>query len=153
VEAVEIRAMAAADLPAVMDIENRSFASPWLEEMFLAEIQGPVSSAIVAVEEGRIVGYATYRVILDEGHLMNLAIHPDFRGGQRGKTLLAHVIAEARRQGAEFMFLEVRESNYKAQQLYRGFGFYPIGRRRNYYSDNGEDAIVMRSDFPDVIEF
>lgn len=98
-----------------------------------------------------VVGYAGLQVILDEGHIMNLAVHPDYRQRGIAELLLLHQFAEALRRGALRLTLEVRSSNFAAQQLYLKYGFSKAGRRRRYYGD-GEDAIIMWTDRLDTAE-
>jgi ribosomal-protein-alanine N-acetyltransferase len=102
-------------------------------------------------DRGPVVGYAGLQVILDEGHIMNLAVHPDYRGRGIAELLLLHQFAESLRRGALKLTLEVRPSNLPAQQLYLKYGFSEAGRRRRYYSD-GEDAIIMWTDRIDTPE-
>jgi len=141
---MRIRKMSQDDLKEVLLIEALSFRSPWLEEMFEAEMDDitGVSHAIVAEENGRIVAYATYRVVFDDAHLMNVAVSPAFRNEGRGKTLIRHVVDDCAKRGARTMFLEVRPSNDAAKHIYDAFGFHAIDVRKRYYHD-GEDAIVM----------
>lgn len=140
---MKIRPMEKRDLDAVLEIERASFPTAWLPEMFIAEMEGPVSTAVVGVENERVVGYAVYRVVMDEGHLMNIATHPALRGRGLGRVLLDYALRDCMAQGGEYMFLEVREGNAVAQKLYLSTGFIPVGRRKGYYKDTGEDAIVM----------
>jgi len=138
--------MSPKDLDIVMEIEELSFPDCWVEGMFLAEMDGPISNAVVAEEDERVVGYSVYRVILDECHLMNLAFHPEMRREGRGRRLLKWVIADCMTQAVEYMFLEVRPSNRAGLQLYAKFGFKVIDVRKKYYK-NGEDALIMKMDF------
>jgi len=133
------------DLDDVLEIENASFPMGWLPEMFIAEMEGPISTAVVAVEDGKVKAYSIYRVVVDEAHLMNLATHPGARGRGIGRKLLDYSMSDCASQGGAFMFLEVRETNTVAQNLYLSAGFRPMGRRKGYYQDNGEDAIVMEA--------
>jgi ribosomal-protein-alanine N-acetyltransferase len=133
----------------VLIIEALSFRNPWVEEMFLAEIDDTtgVSHAVVAEEGRRVVGYATYRVVFDDAHLMNIAIGPAFRNQGRGRKLLRWVMDQCARLKARTMFLEVRPSNHAARKVYEEFGFKVIDVRRKYYHD-GEDALVMETSLP-----
>lgn len=142
--------MAYEDLPEIMVIEAASFTAPWYPEMFIAEMGGPVSFATVAERQGRVVGYATYRVILDEAHLMNLAIAPSLLRQGLGSALMDNVIAHCCSLGAAYMFLEVRRSNLAAQELYKGMGFEFLDVRKAYYTDNREDALIWKLDLPGV---
>jgi ribosomal-protein-alanine N-acetyltransferase len=141
---ISVRRASAADLDAIMAIEEASFRAPWPREAMLEEIaKHQWSVVLVAERDGAIVGFAVYWVVADERHLQNLATAAPFRRRGVGDALVRHVVEEAARGGAQFVILEVRASNEAAKRLYAGYGFKPIGVRRGYYQDNGEDAIVM----------
>jgi len=135
--------MTTADLPAVLHIERQCFTCAWEMEMFVAEMEGPVSHALIMEIGQHMIGYATYRVILDEAHLMNIAVAPQFRGRGHGRAFMDHLLEDCSRRGARYLFLEVRESNGPARALYDSMDFTLLGRRRSYYSDNREDALVL----------
>ena len=97
----------------------------------------------MAIENEIVVGYAGMWKIQDEGHITNIAVHPEFRGVHIGKALMSQLINEARSLGVNSMTLEVRKSNIIARNLYESFGFKEAGVRKGYYADNKEDAIVM----------
>ena len=142
---VRIRDLEPDDLHEVMRIENACFGTPWEELAFVAEMLGPLSVLAVMERQGRVVGYVNFRVILDESHLLNIAVDPELQGQGLGQKLLCFAFAEARRQKAERMFLEVRPSNRPAVAMYKAFGFKQVGLRRKYYSDTGEDALVLEA--------
>ncbi len=146
---MRFRPMAYDDLPQIMAIELASFTSPWDPEMFVAEMMGPVSYATVAEQQGCVVAYATYRVVIDEAHLMNIAVTPERKGEGLGRALMDRIMDRCRCLGAAYMFLEVRRSNVAAQALYNGLGFEYLDVRKGYYSDNHEDAIILKLDFPE----
>jgi len=131
------------DLDEIMEIELVAFTSPWLREMFIAEMEGPLSTTVVGLDGDRLAGYATYRVVIDEAHLMNIAIHPEYRLVGLGRALMDQVLGDCKEQEADYIFLEVRESNRPARGLYNSLGFEVIGVRKGYYTDDREDAIVM----------
>lgn len=137
-----VRKMIVEDLDQVCALERLCFPNPWMPDMFEAEMEGPAGFAEVVIENGELAGYTTYRVILDEAHLMNIAIDPGYRGGGLGKKLLRHVMRTCVTAGAEWMYLEVRPSNTEALGLYESHGFKQIGVRKKYYA-NGEDALLM----------
>ncbi len=139
---MRIRQMDVRDLPQVMAIEEASFADPWLPEAFLCEIEGPLSHAAVLEDDSGIVGYTTFRTVVDEGHLMNVAVASERRGEGWGRRLLTYVIETCRGRGAIYLYLEVRRSNVPARSMYERAGFVEQGIRRKYYRD-GEDAILM----------
>ena len=146
-ERVIIRKMTPDDLEEIMAIEEVSFDNPWQEEMFEAEMSGPISEALSVEIDGMYAGYMTCRVILDEAHLMNVAIHPDFRRRGYGRRLVQQFLDDCRERGVIVVYLEVRPSNASARKLYRRFGFRTTGVRNKYY-ENGEDALLMELTVP-----
>ena len=135
--------MTTADIEKVIAIERASFQFPWSTRFFLDELQVDCARSILAEVEGRIVGYVLFWFLPEEVDIHNIAVHPDFRRKGIGRLLLEQVIASARRQDRLRVTLDVRFSNAPAQNLYRSFGFVTRGVRKGYYSDNGEDALVM----------
>lgn len=128
----------------VASIEMRSFPTPWSEQSFLFEInENNFSLYIVALHQGQVVGYAGIWIILDEGHITNVAVHPNLRGQGIGRALMAELIKRAALLGADKITLEVRKSNLIARSLYDSLGFVEKGLRKRYYSDNNEDALIM----------
>jgi len=122
------------DISAVVEIEKRSFNYPKPESVFREDEH----KYLVAREEDNIVGYIGVEKILDETHIINMAVSPDYRGKGVGKRLMQHVLNDE-----DVFFLEVRVSNEKAKSIYEKYGFKSINVRKNYYAD-GEDAYVMR---------
>ena len=131
------------DLPEVLSIENDSFTVPWSENLFLHEIYDPMSISMVARVDGKIAGYIFAGLILDEGHILNLAIHKDYRGLGIATELVCDVIDDLREKVCRVIFLEVRDSNEAAKKIYSKFSFEIIGTRKNYYISPVEDAVVM----------
>ncbi|MEQ6378709.1 ribosomal protein S18-alanine N-acetyltransferase [Bacillaceae bacterium S4-13-56] len=141
---IVLREMELEDVDQVHNIEELSFATPWSKEAFINEIeQNKFATYIVLELEGVIVGYCGVWLVIDEAHITNIAILPEFRGKKLGEFLFKHVIDFAKKKGATLLSLEVRVSNIVAQKLYRKFGLIPGGIRKNYYVDNQEDAVVM----------
>jgi ribosomal-protein-alanine N-acetyltransferase len=139
-----IRKMTVADVPAVVDLDQKSFSLPWPERSFRFELtDNPASRCWVAELEGRIVAMIVVWLIVDEAHVATVATHPEYRRQGIGGRLLAHALRRLIDDGASSSFLEVRESNLAAQEMYRKFGYEVTGRRRRYYRDNDEDAILM----------
>ncbi|HZY60793.1 MAG TPA: ribosomal protein S18-alanine N-acetyltransferase [Candidatus Binataceae bacterium] len=136
------------DLPRVLDIERLSFAQPWSLNSFRRELSLSFSRLLVAVTDdadeggGVIAGYLCRWLVAGESHILNVAVHPDFRRRGVGAALIGEAVAEARSRDAQLMLLEVRRSNLEARRLYRKFGFEERRLRRNYYGP-GEDALVM----------
>ncbi|MBI4984218.1 MAG: ribosomal protein S18-alanine N-acetyltransferase [Rhodocyclales bacterium] len=137
--------MTAADIPAVMAIENRIYPFPWTEGNFVDSLASGYSAWICS-ETGGMVGYAVMMPVLDETHLLNISIAAERQCRGLGSALLEFLFGEARAGGAQSMLLEVRPSNASGLALYRRHGFAEIGRRCGYYPgrDGREDAIVMR---------
>ena len=135
--------MTTADIENVIAIERASFQFPWSTRFFLDELQVDCARSILAEVEGRIVGYVLFWFLPEEVDIHNIAVHPNFRRQGIGRLLLEQVVAAARRQDRVRVTLDVRFSNAPAQNLYRSFGFLTRGVRKGYYSDNGEDALVM----------
>ncbi len=141
-----LRDMRREDLPAVLDIERRSFAQPWSRAFFEKELATPFARLVVAAEEAvprpQVIGYTCRWRVTDEVHLLNVAVHPERRGLGHGRALVAAVVAEADVARARVVYLEVRAGNVIARRLYRHLGFKDLGVRRGYYGP-GQDAIVM----------
>ena len=132
------------DLDAVLAIERASFTTPWSRAAFRYELeQNRVARCVVSRAGTAVVGYLCLWEIGHEIHITNLAVHPQFRRQGIARALLATTLEEARRSGATQAFLEVRPTNVEARALYERFGFQVIGRRKGYYFDTGEDALVM----------
>lgn len=139
-----IRKMTVEDIPTVIDLDQKSFSLPWPERSFRFEVtDNPASRCWVAELDGKVVGMIVVWLIVDEAHVATLATHPDFRRQGIGQRLLSDALRHLIEEGAKSSFLEVRESNLAAQEMYRKFGYEATGRRRRYYRDNDEDAILM----------
>jgi ribosomal-protein-alanine N-acetyltransferase len=146
-----IRKMAMDDVPAVIELDQKSFSLPWPERSFRFELtDNPASRCWVAELDGKVVGMIVVWLIVDEAHVATLATHPDFRRQGIAKRLLSHSLRSLMDEGARSSFLEVREGNIAAQEMYRKFGYEVSGRRRRYYKDNDEDAILMDLDLLNV---
>ncbi len=140
---IHLRPMISSDLDEIMAIENASFSYPWSCQFFLQELKVPCARSLLAVLEEKTVGYIIYWLLPTEVDIHNLAVGPVYRRQGVGKALLRAVIEEAKEHGSERVTLEVRKSNEAAQRLYYSIGFKAKGVRKGYYSDNGEDALVM----------
>jgi ribosomal-protein-alanine N-acetyltransferase len=141
VEAVAFRRLTYADLPAVLSIERRSFPAPWSLAMFVLEVSKPSGVCLAAIAGDEIVGYLVCSRYADVFHLMNVAVDPDLRRRGIAVRMIEQMLDEAGRD--ERYTLEVRVSNHPAIAMYERLGFRRAGRRRRYYSDNGEDAMIM----------
>jgi ribosomal-protein-alanine N-acetyltransferase len=131
------------DIDGVLAVEQQSFTTPWSREGFVNEMNNELSYYLVMVEAGKIIGYAGMWLIVDEAHVTNVAVLPTYRGKRLGEKLMSALLEHAKNRGAVRMTLEVRASNMVAQGLYSKFGFTSQGRRRNYYTDTKEDALIM----------
>jgi len=132
------------DLDEVLAIERASFTMPWSRGAFLYEIEQNRVARCLVVRDGEvIVGYLCLWEIADEIHVTNIAIHPGHRRRGIARELLAGLITEAHARDVRMIVLEVRPSNHQAINLYESFHFRVTGRRRGYYYDTGEDALVM----------
>jgi ribosomal-protein-alanine N-acetyltransferase len=155
---VDIIPMGADHVDEILAIEEVVFPTPWTRGMFEQEIarrdvrQGPGSYSVVAIHEREVAAYSMAWILLDEVHLVNIAVRPDFQESGIGTLLLNHLIDVACRTDKTIITLEVRESNTIAQAFYRGFLFREIGVRRGYYSDNRENAVLMVLDLSPIIE-
>lgn len=140
----KIRPMELSDLDRIEEIERLSFAMPWSPASFQRELtENPAARYLVLTEADAVVAYAGMWLVLDEGHVTNIAVHPDHRGKGYGKRITAALIQLAANLGMAWMTLEVRRSNAVAQSLYHRLGFIDVGYRKRYYEDNREDALVM----------
>ena len=143
---VNIRKMIFKDLDEIMEIEKRSFFTPWTKTMFLESLSSEIYKNFVIEEQNEVIVYIMLYYIQDEGHITNFAINPLFRKKGYATKLLSYVIDYFKKKSIVEFFLEVRESNKVAINLYRKFGFEIIGRRKRYYSDTNEDAFIMHLD-------
>lgn len=131
-------------VPSVAALEKISFSDPWSEAAFRYELLNPGGRFVVAESDtGLLLGYLGLHVVLDEGHIANIAVDPLFRRQGVGAALLSDVQTFARKNKLSFLTLEVRENNLAAQNLYRKFGFLEVGRRKDYYNNPKEDALLM----------
>jgi ribosomal-protein-alanine N-acetyltransferase len=140
---LDIRPMRQGDLGQVLAIERRSHATPWSESMFVSELGRRDGIALIAVDGGRPVGYVMVARQVEVWHVLNVAVHPDRRGEGIGESLMTTLFEIGDRRDHRGYTLEVRVSNATAIRLYRRLGFEDHGIRPRYYSDNGEDALIM----------
>ena len=141
---MEIRRMTLDDIPDVIELDTLSFSLPWPERSFRFElIENPASRCWVAELDGRVVGMIVAWMLVEEAHIATIATHPTYRRQGVAKKLLTYALRYMSKEGAITSFLEVRENNIVAQEMYRKFGYEEVGRRRHYYKDTNEDAILM----------
>lgn len=141
---IRFRWMTYGDIDAVLAVEEASFKSPWSREAFENEMTINQFAKYLLLEvDGTIAGYCGLWLVMDEAHITNVAVVPELRGRKLGEKLMVKVMDMLRDEGVTMMTLEVRVSNHIAQSLYEKLHFSRGGIRKNYYSDNGEDALVM----------
>ncbi|MEG1776890.1 MAG: ribosomal protein S18-alanine N-acetyltransferase [Clostridia bacterium] len=139
-----LRRMTLADVPQVHAIEVATFAEAWSYQSFVDEMeQNKCARYLVAEENGRVLGYAGAWLIMEEGHITNIAITEAARGRGIGTAVTRALLQYAANLGVQYMTLEVRKSNLVAQRMYKSLGFLELGVRKRYYEDNGEDAYLM----------
>jgi ribosomal-protein-alanine N-acetyltransferase len=144
---VRIEAMRSSDIPAVHAIERASFPLPWPSYAFRQELENNRLAHYLVVRAGQeVVAYAGIWMMIDEAHITTFAVLPEWRRQRIGARLLLALMDLAIRLGAREATLEVRLSNLPARRLYEAFGFRPVGVRPRYYSDNGEDALIMTTE-------
>jgi [ribosomal protein S18]-alanine N-acetyltransferase len=135
--------MVPVDLDEVMAIERTSFRHPWSSNFFLEELQVACARSILAQLNEKIVGYVLFWLLPETVDIHNIAVHSEFRRRRIGQALLQQVLEQARSRHSSRVTLEVRVSNIAAQKLYESVGFVSQGLRKGYYSDDGEDAVIM----------
>jgi ribosomal-protein-alanine N-acetyltransferase len=141
--------MIESDLDEVVSIELASFSAPWSRAMFLEELSNRNARQMVFRLDGAIVGYLCFWAVLDEAHLLNIAVHPSHRSKGVGKFMMSHLESLCRNEGLKRVILEVGRRNLPARHVYRSCGFNSIGFRKRYYAvaqnggDDADDALVM----------
>ncbi len=142
-ETVSVRPMASADLEAVWQLENQCFSDSWSMKLLADGLKGRYDRFWVAEMGGQICGYANLRIIAGEGEIERIAVDSRFRRQGIGRKLMDKMEKSAAAEGVTDMTLEVRESNMAARKLYESFGFAEEGRRKGYYHNPLEDAVIM----------
>lgn len=145
-----IRKMTADHIKYAAEIEKECFVHPWSEQSLQGEMTKENSVFLMAFEDENPVGYVGLSVVLDEGYMGNLAVLCDYRRRGIGKALMDELLEECIKLDLAFATLEVRESNIPAVKLYKGLGFEEIGRRRNYYKEPLEDALLLTKYFKEI---
>ena len=142
---ITLRRMTLADASAVHAIEAATFAIPWSLQSFEEEMTRNACARYLVAQTptGDIIGFAGVWVVIDEGHITNIAVREDMRGNGYGEKITRALMQAAANEGCLWMDLEVRRSNLRAQSLYRKVGFIDVGYRKRYYEDNQEDALLM----------
>jgi ribosomal-protein-alanine N-acetyltransferase len=147
-EVVNIRWLVPADLPQVLAIEETSFEFPWSDEEFRRCLRQQNCIGLVAESNHRVLGYVFYEIDRTQFHVLNLAVHPEYRRRGVGKTLVQKLIGKLAPGGRTRIQLEVRETNLAAQLFFRSMGFRATAILRNFYEDTVEDAYLMQYVYP-----
>ncbi|MBK9924799.1 MAG: ribosomal protein S18-alanine N-acetyltransferase [Anaerolineales bacterium] len=141
---MSIRRMTLEDIPSVLELDKLSFALPWPERSFRFELtENTASRCWVFDVDGKIAGMIVAWLLVDEAHIATIATHPEYRRQGIARKLLTYALRYMSKEGAVTSFLEVRESNTAARDMYHQFGYEVVGRRKRYYKDTDEDAILM----------
>lgn len=138
-----IREMTENDIDGVLAVEREAFSTPWSERLFYDELKNPHTVYYVCEKNDEILGYGGVWHVLDEGQITNIAVKKAYRGQGVGTMLLNKITDYAKAQDLSKIELEVRVSNAAAIALYEKFGFLPVGKRKCYYKDPTEDALLM----------
>lgn len=142
-----IETMNAAHVAQIAQLEKICFSDPWSEKSVASELNNPLALWLTAVEGERVTGYIGSQTVMDETDMMNVAVHPDFRRRGIAEALVNELVARLKSRGSRCLTLEVRVSNLSAITLYEKLGFSQIGRRKNYYRNPREDALILRKEW------
>ena len=140
---ISISLMEENDLEDVLEVSSLSLKESWSKGAYQKELSNPIAKYLVAKENNKVIGFAGVWTIVDEGHITNIAVHPNSRKKGIGSALLSSLIENCKTWGCNSLTLEVRESNIPAQNLYKKYNFKEEGVRKKYYKDNNENAIIM----------
>lgn len=143
VKNIMIRDMEEKDIYQMAELEQIVFSDPWSEESFRFALHNASDIYLIAEEEDIMLGYCGLRSIAGEGHIMNICVHPEFRGKGIGRMLAQMLIKRGREAGDGSFTLEVRKNNLRALTLYKKLGFIEAGIRKDYYNKPKDDAIIM----------
>ncbi|MGI6362019.1 MAG: ribosomal protein S18-alanine N-acetyltransferase [Bacillota bacterium] len=150
---ISLHALNISHLEDILEIEELSFPLPWSRESYVNELRdNPLAHFLGLFWQDRLVAFGGVWLIMDEGHIANVAVHPLFRGQGLGELMMRKLMFYTHLQGMTKMTLEVRESNFLAQDLYHKLGFSSAGLRPGYYTDNGEAAMIMWCNLSSFIE-
>lgn len=141
---LNIDLMSGQDIKDAAALEQMIFSDPWSADGFAETLKNPNAVVLAAHEKGKLAGYCCMYKVLDEGEIVNVAVAPHFRRQGIAKAMLDVILGDAYSKDLNDIFLEVREHNLPAQELYKKMGFKFVGRRRNFYEKPTEDALVMQ---------
>lgn len=142
-----IKRMTSEHVPQIAFLEKLCFHDPWSESSIASELNNSLSLWLVAMEDDTVVGYVGSQTVLGWTDMMNIAVHPDYRRKKIGEQLVLSLEEELRKQESTCLTLEVRASNEPAKSLYYKLGFLEVGRRKNYYRNPKEDALILRKEW------
>lgn len=131
----------------IADLEKLCFHDPWSENSIASELNNRLSLWFVALDDEKVVGYVGSQTVLGETDMMNIAVHPDYRKRGIATNLILSLIRELTDFGSHSLMLEVRVSNETAISVYKKLDFVEVGRRRNYYRNPKEDALILRKEW------
>lgn len=131
----------------IAQLEKICFSDPWSEKSVASELDNKLAFWLVAEEEDTVAGYIGSQTVIDETDMMNVAVHPDFRRKGIAEALVNTLVENLEKMGSHCLTLEVRASNAPAIALYGKLGFAEIGRRKNYYRNPREDALILRKEW------
>ncbi len=131
----------------VAELEKLCFSDPWSENSVASELNNELSLWLVCEEGGKVLGYVGSQTVMGESDMMNVAVHPDCRSQGIATSLIVGLVEELRKRGSRCLTLEVRASNENAIRVYRRLGFMEVGRRKNYYRNPKEDALILRKEW------
>ena len=144
---ITVENMTAAHVPQIAELEKLCFSDPWNEVSVASELENPLSLWLVALDGDRVAGYVGSQSVMGEADMMNVAVHPDYRRQGIAERLIAALIERLRSNEVYCLLLEVRASNEPAKALYGKLGFAEVGRRKNYYRNPKEDALILRKEW------
>ena len=139
--------MNAAHVAQIAQLEKICFSDPWSERSIASELDNQLAFWLVATEGETVAGYIGSQTVMDETDMMNVAVHPDFRRQGIAEALIHNLVEQLTVMGSHCLTLEVRASNAPAIALYEKLGFSEIGRRKNYYRNPREDALILRKEW------
>ena len=131
----------------IAELEKICFSDPWSEKSIASELDNKLAFWLVAAEGDTVAGYIGSQTVIDETDMMNVAVHPDFRRQGIAEALVNTLVENLQKMGSRCLTLEVRASNVPAIALYEKLGFVEIGRRKNYYRNPREDALILRKEW------
>ena len=142
-----IETMKSSHVAQIAQLEKICFSDPWSEKSIASELNNELAFWLTAMEGEQVAGYIGSQTVMDESDMMNVAVHPDFRRRGIAEALVNELVARLKSRESRSLTLEVRASNLSAITLYEKLGFSQIGRRKNYYRNPREDALILRKEW------